>query len=191
MNKTFSRISALLAALCLFLSGAAAAEQADRLPDVTLTDQFGNEHHLSDYQGKIVFLNFWATWCPPCVAEMPEFEELYHELGENREDVVILGVAAPDPSNKTEADEAGVAAFLEENGFTYPVLMDGDNVLWNAFPCDYVPHSHFFLRDGTSAEIELPASMRIGFGLPEGARDTIIIGGISRAEFEEALNQIR
>jgi len=46
--------------------------------DFTLVDQYGNEHTLSEYKGKVVFLNFWATWCPPCRAEMPDIEELYH-----------------------------------------------------------------------------------------------------------------
>ena len=48
-------------------------------PDFTLTDQYGNTHSLSDYKGKIIFLNFWATWCPPCRAEMPDIQALYEE----------------------------------------------------------------------------------------------------------------
>ena len=63
--------------------------------DFTLKDQYKNVHTLSEYEGKIVFLNFWATWCPPCKAEMPNIEDIYKEYGLNKEDVVILGVASP------------------------------------------------------------------------------------------------
>ncbi len=60
-------------------------------PDFTLVDQYGEEHKLSDYKGKVVFLNFWATWCPPCREEMPDIEALYSkEYGENSEDLVIF-----------------------------------------------------------------------------------------------------
>ena len=191
MNRIPARISALLLALCLLLLSGSALAAEPPLPDVALPDQYGNVHRLSDYQGKIVFLNFWATWCPPCIDEMPEFESLYHELGENREDVVILGVAAPDPANENELDEAGIAAFLEQQGITYPVLMDGEFSLWSAYPCPYVPHSHFFLPDGTPAQVLLPDSMVQGLGVKAGTRDSMIVGGIDKAYFETALEEIR
>ena len=63
--------------------------------DFTLYDQYGVEHKLSDYKGKTVFLNIWATWCPPCREEMPYIEEIYNEYNKNNEEVVILGVATP------------------------------------------------------------------------------------------------
>ena len=56
--------------------------------DFTLKDQYGNEHTLSEYRGKTIFLNFWATWCPPCKGEMPEIEEIYNEYGKNKEDII-------------------------------------------------------------------------------------------------------
>ena len=91
-------------------------------PDFSLSDQFGNIHTLSDYKGKTIFLNFWATWCPPCRAEMPEIQEIYEEYGFNEEDVIILGVASPNYGQ--EGSEEDIAAFMEENGYTYPVAMD-------------------------------------------------------------------
>ena len=67
---------------------AGATESEDiEAPDFTLRDQYGTEHTLSQYRGKVVFLNFWATWCPYCVQEMPDIEALYHELGENQEEI--------------------------------------------------------------------------------------------------------
>jgi len=91
-------------------------------PDFTLEDQYGNVHTMADYKGKIIFLNFWATWCPPCRAEMPEIQEIYEEYGENQSDVVVLGVASPDTGR--EGNVESIAAFLEENNYTYPVVMD-------------------------------------------------------------------
>lgn len=182
MQKTVTRFLSLLAALCLLLSGAALADNTGALPlpDVTLTDQYGTAHNLSDYRGKIVFLNFWATWCPPCVAEMPDFEKLYHELGENGKDVVILGVAAPDPNGETEENEAGVISFLAGNSITYPVLMDNDCVLWRRYPSQYIPFSLFFLPDGTAAT----------FTMPDGTEGDMIVGGIDSEYFRKTLESL-
>lgn len=90
--------------------------------DFTLYDQYGKKHKLSDYEGKTVFLNFWATWCPPCRNEMPHIEEIYKEYGFNKEDVVILGVASPSLGNETS--EEGIKEFLNENKYTFPTLFD-------------------------------------------------------------------
>lgn len=116
-------------------------------PDFTLVDQYGNEHTLSDYKGKTVFLNFWATWCGPCQSEMPDIQQLYLDQGENTGDVIILGVAAPkseaNPFNQETKNADEIAAFLEEGGYTYPVLMDttGDVMMdygISAFPTTFM-----------------------------------------------------
>lgn len=102
-------------------------EEKISAPDFTLIDQFGNTHTLSDYQGKVVFLNFWATWCPPCKAEMPDIQALYEKYGENSEDLIVLGIANPKtedmPYNQDGTVEE-VQTFLSEEGYTYPVVMD-------------------------------------------------------------------
>ena len=101
-------------------------------PDITLTDQYGNTHTLSDYRGKVVFLNFWATWCPPCREEMPYIQEIYEETMEDDDtDLVILSVAAPNQGR--EISEKGIRSFLDENGYTYPVLMDYDGEVSDAY----------------------------------------------------------
>ena len=115
-------------------------------PDFTLRDQYGTEHTLSQYRGKVVFLNFWATWCPSCIAEMPGIEELYHELGENQEDVVILGIASPLVIDTK--DEAGVISFLEEHGWTYPVLMDKTGEQFVTYSAEMLPTSWLIRKDG-------------------------------------------
>lgn len=109
--------------------------------DFTLTDQYGKTHKLSDYEGKVVFLNFWATWCPPCKEEMPHIEQLYKDYNKNNEDVVILGVASPNLGR--EGSREHVVNFLKEQGYTFPVALDEDGALAyqygiNAFPTTFI-----------------------------------------------------
>lgn len=99
------------------------AQKTTPIIDFTLLDQYGTEHTLSEYKGKVVFLNFWATWCPPCRSEMPAIQKLYEEYSADADsEVVILGIAAPGLGSET--DEEGIASFLQDNGYTYPVVMD-------------------------------------------------------------------
>ncbi|WP_455538196.1 cytochrome c biogenesis protein/redoxin [Terrisporobacter sp.] len=85
--------------------------------DFTLYDQYGKEHKLSDYKGKTVFLNLWATWCPPCREEMPYIEALYKEYNENNDDVAILGMASPNLGR--EGNKEYIEEFLKEEGHTF------------------------------------------------------------------------
>lgn len=123
-----------------------AAEEVKTIPaiDFTLKDQYGNTHTLSDYKGKTVFLNFWATWCSPCRAEMPDIQKLYEEF--QQEDVVILGVAAPGLGR--EKSEEGIKGFLEENGYTYPVVMDIDAEAFQAYGINSFPTTFMIDKDG-------------------------------------------
>ena len=124
------------------------APQEDVFPaiDFSLTDQYGNIHTLSDYKGKVVFLNFWATWCPPCVREMPDIEKIYKEYGENNEDVIILGVANPSSSaypNNADESKEDIIAFLDDNNYSFPVVFDETGDLLreyyiNAFPTTFL-----------------------------------------------------
>lgn len=115
--------------------------------DFTLTDQYGNTHKLSDYKGKTVFLNFWATWCSPCRAEMPDIQKLYESAETEGEDaLVVLGVAAPNLGNEKSEEE--IKAFLEENGYTYPVLMDTTGELFSAYGIYSYPTTFMIDRDG-------------------------------------------
>ena len=125
----------------------AAAEDIPPLPDFALMDQYGAEHKLSDYRGKTVVLNFWATWCPWCITEMPDFEALYHELGENGDQVVILGMAAPGTVDP-DADSAKITAFLEEHGISYPVLMDMTGEQFSYYGASSLPTSWFIDGEG-------------------------------------------
>ena len=93
-------------------------------PEFTMTDREGNPVSLADFRGKTVFLNFWATWCHPCVSEMPHIQQLYEEYGYNEEEVAVIGVAHPDYYNETSQEE--IEKFLDNNNFTYPVYFDTD-----------------------------------------------------------------
>ncbi|MBO3444599.1 cytochrome c biogenesis protein/redoxin [Clostridium sp. CCUG 7971] len=109
--------------------------------DFNLYDQYGKEHKLSDYKGKTIFLNFWATWCPPCREEMPYIEELYKEYNKNNDDVVILGVASPNLGN--EGSQEHIKSFLTKEGHTFPVALDdGGSLVYqygiNAFPSTFI-----------------------------------------------------
>ena len=115
--------------------------------DFELEDQYGNIHRLEDYRGKTIFLNFWATWCPPCKAEMPDIQKLYEKSATEGEDaVIVLGVAAPNMGQ--EGSEEEIAAFMEEKGYTYPVLMDTEGELFNSYGVMSFPTTFMIDRDG-------------------------------------------
>ena len=124
------------------------AEEENRIAaiDFTLYDQYGNEHMLSEYQGKTVFLNIWATWCPPCIEEMPYINELYQEYGENQEDVVILGVAAPNLGR--EGSEEHIIDFLEENEHEFPVVMDTEASMVYGYGISAFPSTLIIDKEG-------------------------------------------
>lgn len=108
---------------------------------LVLKDQYGKEHKLSDYSGKTIFLNFWATWCPPCKEEMPYIEELYNE----RDDVAIIGVSMPnEPSNGIDS----IKSFLYENGYTFPTLFDTDGDLGSYFNIRVYPTTIIIDKNG-------------------------------------------
>ena len=99
---------------------AAPTSQYPAAPDFTLQDIKGNDVTLSSYKGKVVFVNFWATWCPPCRREIPAFIELKDELGEKG--FTVLGIVV-DPR---EFDK--VAPYADKMGMNYPVLLDKNGV---------------------------------------------------------------
>lgn len=130
------------------LTNGSQSEEENRIAplDFTLYDQYGEEHTLSDYQGKTVFLNIWATWCPPCRDEMPYINELYKEYGENQEDVIILGVASPNLGK--EGSEEDIIAFLEENEHEFPVVMDTDATMVDGYGINAFPSTIIIDKDG-------------------------------------------
>lgn len=120
-------------------------------PDFTLTDQKGQEHKLSDYRGKVVFLNFWATWCGPCQQEMPDIQELYENYNQNNDDLVILGVANPRSAeypNNQDITQEEITQFLSSGNYTYPTVMDTTGSVFAAYGITSFPTTFMIDRDG-------------------------------------------
>ena len=111
-------------------------------PDFTVFDREGNSHKLSDFFGKPIVLNFWASWCGPCKMEMPDFEEKYKELGEN---VQFLMVNLTDGQRET-VEVAG--SFIDSQGYTFPVFYDTAIEAANTYAVYSIPTSYFIDKDG-------------------------------------------
>lgn len=121
-------------------SGENAAETA---PDFTMTDASGEEVKLSDFFGKPVVLNFWASWCGPCKSEMPHFEEAYQKYGE---DINFVIVNLTDGSRETVET---ASAFIEEQGYTFPVYFDTSTEGAMTYGTYSIPVTYFIAADGT------------------------------------------
>lgn len=114
-------------------------------PEIILKDQYGNEHDLSYYKGKTVFLNFWATWCGPCKQELPDIQKTYEKYGYNEENLVILGIANPGGQDVSKEE---IASFLEENGYTYPTLYDESGEIFSTFGISSFPTTFMIDANG-------------------------------------------
>jgi peroxiredoxin len=112
--------------------------------DFSLQTVDGQTIELGDYRGQVVLLNIWATWCPPCRAEMPDLEAYYRE--HKMDGFVVLAV------NSGESAET-VAAFLEEQDFTFPVLLDPDGEVMSGYKVRGLPTSFFIDRGGIMRDL--------------------------------------
>jgi thiol-disulfide isomerase/thioredoxin len=109
-------------------------------PDFTLETLDGGSLSLSSFRGKVVLINFWASWCSPCRSEMPELQQAYVELGD---DFVILAV------NQTKADDVDdVRNFVAEQRLGFPILLDKDGAISDAYRASALPTSVFVDREG-------------------------------------------
>lgn len=114
-------------------------------PAFTLPGLDGRKVNLADYKGKVVFLNIWATWCPPCREEMPSIEKLYQEL--KGEDFEIL--AASVDLSGAEA----VAPFMKRYGLTFPALLDTKGEVQHLYGTTGIPETFIIDRDGVIEKI--------------------------------------
>ena len=118
------------------------SEDAVPAYDFSSVDQYGNEHSLEMYKGKVIVLNFWATWCGPCKKEIPDISKLYEEYGNNENDVIILGVSNPTDENNSSANDIPVdelKTFLKENNVNYPTLMDSSGEIYSSYAIQAFP----------------------------------------------------
>lgn len=122
-------------------------------PDFEATTLDGTRVELSDYRGKVVLVNIWATWCRPCRAEMPSMETLYREFEGTDFEILAVSVdAAPgerDEAGRTGASKARLADFAEELGLTFPILHDPEGRIERRYRTTGVPESFLVDRDGT------------------------------------------
>ncbi|MBO5052127.1 MAG: TlpA family protein disulfide reductase [Clostridia bacterium] len=111
-------------------------------PDFVVYDLAGNAVRLSDYIGKPIVLNFWASWCGPCKMEMPDFDEVYRQYGD---EVQFLMVNLTDGSYETVAT---AAAFVAQNGYAFPVLFDTSGQAANTYQIYSIPTTYFIDAGG-------------------------------------------
>ena len=124
-----------------------ALKKGKKAKDFTLKDLKGNDVSLSDYNGKVVLLNFWATWCPPCRSEMPSIEKLHKKYSDKG--LVVLAVATD------RKGEEIVKPFVDEKGLTFTVLIDSSADVSDSYGVIGLPTTYVIGRDGTILEKEM------------------------------------
>ncbi len=117
-------------------------------PDFTLVDLKGNEVTLSDFRGKTVFINFWATWCPSCRAEMPEIEAVYQEYKDKG--VVVIGV-------DIQETEEEVLQFIQRVVYSWTFVLDTTGLVAVNYKIEAIPTSFFIDREGIIQAVNIGA----------------------------------
>ena len=117
-------------------------DDKQKAPDFIMLDSNGNEVKLSDLFGKPIVLNFWASWCPPCKSEMPDFDKVYKELGN---DITFVMVDMVDGQRETVAIGT---KYVEEQGFSFPVYFDTKQSGASAHGIRSIPTTIFIDKDG-------------------------------------------
>ncbi|WP_079480090.1 peroxiredoxin family protein [Halobacillus salinus] len=117
-------------------------------PDFTLETLSGETVTLSELKGQKVFLNFWATWCPPCKEEMPEMEKFQQEYGDEVTVLAINGTAGEQGMERADKIE-NVKQFVQDGGFTFPVLLDMElSITSEQYQVISIPTTYFIGTDG-------------------------------------------
>jgi thiol-disulfide isomerase/thioredoxin len=141
-GQAWLRAGLLCALLCLPLSS-----QAEGF---TLQDMQGKMHRLSDYRGKWVLVNFWATWCPPCQKEIPDLISLQN----SHKDLVVIGIAMEYASGKLVAD------FVKKHGINYPIVLGNSKIVWQIGELEALPTSYLYSPTGEQVASQAGAVTR-------------------------------
>ena len=138
------KFAAALGVLTVLAVGAAACagarEESKPAPEFSLKDLQGIDLSLSSYKGKVLVLNFWATWCPPCRAEIPDFIEAYRELKDRG--LEILGLSVDNLS------AAALREWAQKAGMNYPIAMATEKIITDYQPGDFIPTTIIIDRGG-------------------------------------------
>ena len=122
------------------------------LPNIELVDQYGKKHNLEDYKGKVVMINFWVSWCSDCKGEMPKVVELYKEYGENKKDLIILGVITPVSkeyqNNKDRIDKKALLKYIADNKYIFPSLFDETGKTYAEYEVIEYPSTYIIDKNG-------------------------------------------
>ncbi|MDE7282965.1 MAG: TlpA family protein disulfide reductase [Lachnospiraceae bacterium] len=158
--KCFSVLAAIVAALVLCIGcgnnekNTDDAEVYEELsegdvpPDFTAELADGGSFVLSEMSDRVILINFWATWCPPCVGEMPAFQQLYDEYGDSLALVVI----------DCAEDRETVDKFIADNGYTFPIAYDENGEIGEKYPTQGIPYTVIVAPDGKISKIYLGAN---------------------------------
>ena len=119
-----------------------AASKSGNAPDFTIYDSGGNAVHLKDFAGRPVVINFWASWCGPCKAEMPEFQSMYNRYSGS---IVFLMINLTDGSRETKES---ATSFLNTNGYTFPAYFDTKKSASTAYGISSIPSTFFISKEG-------------------------------------------
>jgi len=135
-------------------------EQSNKVGQIasnfTVRDKAGKKVSLSDFKGKSVVVNFWASWCPPCKEEMPYFNEVYKELGS---EVQFMMVDLVDGSRETQSK---ANTFIKENNYTFPVYFDTDQSAAIAYSIYSIPTTIFIDKTGKIVQTHTGALTKSG-----------------------------
>lgn len=127
--------------LSAFVLGSDAKAETEA-PDFQLRDIYKKEVSLSDYKGKVVLVNFWATWCQPCLVELPHLQEMYSELKEKEFVVLSISVDAP-------RDVSKVKPLVKTRGLEFPVLLDSSSSVLSVYnPSQALPYNVLIDKEG-------------------------------------------
>ncbi len=127
----------------LWRAGFGVPQQAMDAPVFSAENMDGKQVSLSSQKGKVILLNLWATWCPPCRAEMPSMERLYQKLKDSN--FTILAISTPTPPRETREK---IVDFINENGYTFPVLIDDSQEISYQYGSGSIPTSWIIDTDG-------------------------------------------
>ena len=129
-----------------------APQQGFLAPDFELKTPTGEAIKLSNLRGQAVLVNLWATWCPPCRVEMQSIEKVYREYQEKGFTVLAVNMTYQD-------DPLAVMPFVNEQGLTFPILLDESGEIANAYQLHSLPSSFFIRRDGVINEVVIGGPM--------------------------------